>query len=55
MADLVCMHAQEEMRRFWAALQEANVPNVDTLLMLRAAAHEIVHEDLFDSMQFMCL
>ena len=31
------------------------VPSIDMLLLLRIAAGDIVHEDLFASMQFMCL
>ena len=34
---------------------EEQVPNLDTLLLLRTAAQDIAHEDLFASMQFMCL
>lgn len=48
-----CM--QVEMRRYWAALLEVQVPTVDVLLMFRTAAHDIAHDDLFASVQFLGL
>ena len=46
---------QVEMRKFWAALLELQVPNVDMLLLFRTAAHDVAHDDLFVSVQAMCL
>ena len=46
---------QVEVRRFWAGMLVEQVPIVDVLLLLRIAAHDIVHEDLFASTAFMCL
>ena len=43
------------MRRFWAALLELQVPNVDMLLLFRTAAHDVAHDDLFASVRAMCL
>jgi hypothetical protein len=43
------------MRRYWAALLEAQVPTADMLLMFRTAAHDIAREDLFASVQCMSL
>ena len=48
-----CM--QVEVRRFWAGALVEQVPIVDVLLLLRIAAQDIVHEDLFASTAFMCL
>ena len=46
---------QVELRRYWAALLEVQVPTVDMLLLFRTAAHDIAHEDLYASVQFMAL
>ena len=46
---------QVEVRRFWAGALVEQVPIVDVLLLLRIAAQDIVHEDLFASTAFMCL
>ena len=37
---------QVEMRRFWAAILECQVPTVDVLMLLRTAAHELTWEGL---------
>lgn len=42
-----CM--QVEMRRFWAAILEFQVPTVDVLMLLRTAAHELAWDALFTS------
>ena len=46
---------QVEFRRMWAGMLEEELPNLDLLLLLRTAAQDIVHEDLFASTEFMCL
>ena len=45
---------QVEFRRIWAGMLEEQV-NVDLILLLRTAALDVIHEDLFASTEFMCL
>lgn len=46
---------QVEVRRIWAGMLVEQVPTVDILLLLRTAAEDIIHEDLFASTAFLCL
>lgn len=46
---------QVEMRRYWAALLEAQLPMVDMVDMFCTAARDIMHEDLYASVRALAL